>query len=114
MARCGSRATAYDAVVRIAVNHLRFKEPLTEAVIAAANEGARLLGDAGGLSFSLVHVDERHAILVLAFPDLETEERISSEIGGPWMREHILPSLETSPERSSGEVVADSSRSTGQ
>jgi hypothetical protein len=53
-----------------------------------------------------VKVDDRHGILMLTFPDLETEERVSTEIGGPWMREHILPLLAGPTERSSGEVVA--------
>jgi len=87
---------------------LSFKEPIPEAVIDSAKEGERVLVDAGGLEFRFVKVDERHAILVLAFPDLETEERISSEIGGPWIVEHIVPLLEGPPERSSGEVVAGS------
>jgi hypothetical protein len=54
----------------------------------------------------LVKVDETHAILVLTFPDFETEERIKSEVGGPWMREHIVPWLAEPTERASGEVVA--------
>ena len=53
-----------------------------------------------------MQVDERHAMLVLGFPDAETEERIKSEIGGPWMREHVVPLLDAPPERWSGEVVA--------
>ena len=84
---------------------MRFKEPIPESAIDAAKEAARVVGEAGG-EFRLVKVDERHAILVLGFPDAETEERIKSEIGGPWMREHIVPLLDGSPERRSGEVVA--------
>jgi hypothetical protein len=85
--------------VRIVVNHLRLKEPLTEAVIEAADDVTQRIVDA---------VDETHAILVLTFPDPETEERIKSGIGGPWMREHIIPLLEGPTERHSGEVVAAS------
>jgi hypothetical protein len=40
------------------------------------------------------------------FRDLETEERIKSEVGGPWMREHIVPLLAAPTERTSGDVVA--------
>jgi hypothetical protein len=67
-----------------------------------------VLGDAGGREFRFFKVDERHAILVLALPDLATEERISSEIGGPWMLEYIVPLLDGPPEPRSGEVVAGS------
>ena len=92
--------------MRIVVNHLRFEEALPEAVIDGAREVSKQLVDAGGHSASLVQVDDTHAILILAFPDLETEERIKSEIGGPWMKEHVLPLLASPTERSSGEVVA--------
>ena len=74
-------------------------------MIDAAKEVVRVIGEAGG-KCRLVKVDERNAFLVLGFPDAETEELIKSEIGGPWMREHIVPLLDGSPERSSGEVVA--------
>jgi hypothetical protein len=90
------------------INHLRFAEPLPESVIRDANEICRRLVEAGGQAASLVRVSETHAVLVLSFPDLETEERIKTEIGGPWMRERILPLLEGPTERSSGEVVAGS------
>jgi hypothetical protein len=84
---------------------LSFKEPIPESTIDAAKDAARVVGEAGG-EFRLVKVDHRHAILVLGFSDAEIEERIKSEIGGPWMREHIVPLLDGPPERSSGEVVA--------
>ncbi len=92
--------------MRIVVNHLRFERPLPGDLIASAEDVCRQLVDAGGLAANLVRVDERHAILILTFPDLETEERIKSEIGGPWMKEHIVPLLAAPTERSSGEVVA--------
>jgi hypothetical protein len=97
---------SYDRRVRIVVNHLRFEQPLPGDLIASAEDACRRLVDAGGLAASLVRVNERHAILILTFPDLETEERIKSEIGGPWMKEHVLPLLASPTERSSGEVVA--------
>jgi len=62
--------------------------------------------EAGGHDARLVKVDETHAILVLTFPDSETEERIKSEVGGPWMREHVVPLLAEPTVRASGEVVA--------
>lgn len=95
-------------MTRLVVNHLRLAEPLPGAVLAAAEEVCTRIIAAGGQSAGVVQVDERHAILVLTFPDLETEERISSEIGGPWMREHVIPLLATPPERSSGTIVAGS------
>jgi hypothetical protein len=76
------------------------------SVIESARDAAQAVVEAGGLDARLVKVDETRAILVLTFPDLETEERIKSEVGGPWMREHITPLLAEPTERASGEVVA--------
>jgi hypothetical protein len=91
--------------MRVVVNHLSFTKPISESVVAAAREGARLLQDAGGLEFRFVKAGEQEAFLVLAFPDAETEERVSAEVGGPWMREHIVPLLDGPPRRVSGELV---------
>jgi len=33
-------------------------------------------------------------------------DRVAQDVGGPWMRQHILPLLARGPERSAGEVVA--------
>ena len=91
--------------MRIVVNHLVFERPVTQDVLDVAREAGQALVDAGGLAFHLVQADETHVILVLFFPDLETEERITREVGGPWMREHVLPLLSEPTRRSSGEVV---------
>lgn len=93
-------------MTRLVVNHLRLAQPLSEATVSAANEACAQILAAGGQSASVVQVDDAHSILVLTFPDVETEERISSEIGGPWMREHVVPVLASPPERSSGVVIA--------
>jgi len=91
--------------MRIVVNHLTFEQPPTQDVIDVAYAAGQKLVDAGGLAFHLVQVDETHVMLVLFFPDLETEERITREIGGPLMREHILPLLSEPTRRSSGEAI---------
>ena len=88
------------------VNHLTFAEPIPASVIESARDAAQAVIEAGGLDARLVKVDETHAILVLTFPNFETEERIKSEVGGPWMRKHIMPLLAEPTERASGEVVA--------
>jgi hypothetical protein len=44
--------------VRVVVNHLWFKEPITYAVIEAAKGAIQALVDAGGLAASLAQVDE--------------------------------------------------------
>jgi hypothetical protein len=95
-------------MTRVVVNHLSLTKPLPDSVITAAEDVCAQILAAGGHSASVVQVDESHAILVLTFPDLETEERVSSEIGGPWMSEHLVPLLASPPQRSSGVLVAGS------
>ena len=92
--------------MRMVVNHLTFAEPIPPSVIESARDAVQAVVEAGGLDARLVKVDETRAILVLTFPDIDTEERIKSEVGGPWMREHIVPLLAEPTERASGEVVA--------
>jgi len=92
--------------MRMVVNQLTFAEAIPASVIESARDAVQAVVEAGGLDARLVKVDETRAILVLTFPDLETEERIKSEVGGPWMREHIMPLLAEPTERASGEVVA--------
>jgi hypothetical protein len=88
------------------VNHLTFAEPIPQSVIESARDAMQAVVEAGGVDARLVKVDETRAILVLTFPDLDTEERVKSEVGGPWMREHVVPLLAEPAERASGEVVA--------
>ena len=92
--------------MRMVVNRLTFAKPIPESVIESARDATRAVVEAGGLDARLVKVDETHAILVLTFPDFESEERIKSEVGGPWMREHIVPLLAEPTERAAGDVVA--------
>ena len=87
-------------------NNLHLAEPLTEATTGAARDAVRLVVDAGGLAAHVAKVDDRHLILVLLFASAEDADRVSREVGGPWMREHIVPLLARDTERSVGEVIA--------
>ena len=42
------------------------------------------------------------------FASAEDADRVATDVGGPWMRERILPLLARGPQRSVGEVIADS------
>ena len=92
--------------MHIVVNHLRLKDPLSEATVEALREGPRLVTDAGALSGRVVKVDERHLILILEFASAEDATRLAREVGGPWMNEHIRPLLAGDTDRSLGEVIA--------
>lgn len=92
--------------MHVVVNHLRLRDPVAGETVAAAREGMRRVVAAGARAARLAKVDERHLILVLEFATAEDADRVSREVGGPWMREHIRPLLAGDTERSVGEVVA--------
>ncbi len=92
--------------MHVVVNHLHFRDPVTEATIEATRDALQLVVDAGGIAARVVMVDERHMILLLDFKSADDADRAAREVGGPWMREHIVPLLSGGTERSVGEVVA--------
>jgi hypothetical protein len=89
------------------VNHLHFREPVTEETLQAAQGAMRQVVEAGGSAARVVAVDPTHLILLLEFPSASEADRIAREVGGPWMREHVVPLLARPTERSVGEVVVD-------
>jgi hypothetical protein len=95
--------------VHIVVNHLHLRDPLTDATAQATQEAVDLVVDAGALAAHVAKVDERHLMLVLEFAGRDDAERIAREVGGPWMREHMVPLLAGDTERSVGEVIASAS-----
>ncbi len=92
--------------MHVVVNHLRFRDPVGDATVEAMREALHLVVDAGGSAARVVRVDSTHLILLLDFPSAEEADRVAREVGGPWMREHIVPLLADGTERSVGEVIA--------
>ena len=92
--------------MHVVVNHLHLREPVADETVESAREAVQLVVDAGALAARVAKVDDAHLILVLEVPSAEEADRIAREVGGPWMREHIVPLLEGDTERSVGEVVA--------
>jgi hypothetical protein len=92
--------------VHVVVNHLHLRDPVTDATVQAAREAVQRVVDAGGLAAHVAKVDDTHLVLVLLFALPEDADRVSREVGGPWMREHIAPLLARDTERSVGEVIA--------
>jgi hypothetical protein len=92
--------------VHIVINHLRLRDPMTDATLNAMSEGVQLVVDAGGLAARVAKVDEKHLVLILEFATAEDADRIAREVGGPWMREHVRPLLEGDTDRSVAEVIA--------
>ena len=99
--------------MHVVVNHLRLRNPLTEETTKALRDAVQLVVDAGGRSAQVAKVDDRHLILLLTFANAGEADRIAREVGGPWMREHIVPLLAGDTDRSVGEVIATASPRSG-
>jgi hypothetical protein len=93
-------------MMHVVINHLRLRDPVTDATVKAAHEGMRMVVDAGALAARVAKVDETHLILILEFRTAEDASRIAREVGGPWMNAHIRPLLAGDTERSVAEVIA--------
>ena len=92
--------------MHVVVNHLRLRGPVADATVEAMREGVELAVGAGALAARVAKVDERHLILILEFAMAGDADRMAREVGGPWMREHMVPLLARDTERSVGEVIA--------
>jgi hypothetical protein len=75
-------------------------------LVAKAQDAVRGVVDAGGRAAHVAKVDDRHLVLILVFDSPEDATRVAREVGGPWMRENIVPLLARDTERSVGEIIA--------
>jgi hypothetical protein len=92
------------------VNHLHFREPPDPDLFARA-EGevvprARKID--GFRALHVVQVGPDHFILIITGDTPEVLDRVASEVGSPWMVEHVVPLLASPPERHIGSLVATS------
>jgi len=92
--------------MHVVINHLHFRDPVTDTTVEAFQGAVRQMIDAGGLAARVAKVDDTHLILLLDFHSPEDADRIAREIGGPWMRDNVVPLLAGDTERSVGEVIA--------
>jgi hypothetical protein len=92
------------------VNHLRLRDPVTGEITQKLTEAVRLVVGAGALAAHVAKVDETHLVLILLFSGTGDADRIAREVGGPWMREHIVPLLAGDTERSVGEIIATAAK----
>ena len=92
--------------MHIVVNHLRLRDPLPASTAERLPEVVESVVAACGLAARVARVDDRHLVLILQFASEQDAERVAREVGGPWMREHIVPLLAGGTDRSVGEVIA--------
>jgi hypothetical protein len=95
--------------VTVVVNHLHFSDPVTDITLQACRDVVPRIVDAGATAAQVLRIDDTHVVLILEFASAADADRIAQNVGGPWMREQILPLLARGPERSVGEVVAAAS-----
>ena len=90
----------------VVVNHLLLSDALTAETEQACRDIVPRIRDAGATAARGVRVDDTHLVLILEFASAQDADRVATDVGGPWMRERILPLLARGPERSVGEVIA--------
>jgi hypothetical protein len=90
------------------VNHLHFREaPAPDLFVRAEQEvvpEARIAEGIHGLH--IVEVTPVHFILVILGDDAEVLDEFAAKVGSPWMLEHVVPLLDSPPERHLGPLVA--------
>jgi hypothetical protein len=90
---------------------LHFSDPLIDDTMQACRDVTQRIVEAGATAAQVARIDDTHLVLILEFASAADADRVAQEVGGPWMREHILPLLARGPERSVGEVIASASAS---
>jgi hypothetical protein len=96
--------------VTVVINHLHLRDALSDETAQEFRGIVPRIFGAGATAARVVQVDDRHLVLILEFPSAEDADRVASEVGGPWMREHILPLLARGPDRSVGETIASATQ----
>ena len=90
------------------INHLHFREAPDADLFAQAQREvvpeARITEGIRGLH--IVQVTPDHFILVILGDDAEVLDEFAAKVGSPWMTEHVVPLLTSSPERHLGPLVA--------
>ena len=79
---------------------------MTDATADALRGAMQQVVDAGALAARVIQVEDTHVVLQLDFATPEDADRVSRELGGPWMRENIVPLLVDGTDRSMGQVIA--------
>jgi hypothetical protein len=92
--------------VHVVVNHLHLRDPMPHEIVEKAQDAVQRVVDAGGLAAHVAKVDDRHLVLILVFDGPEDAARVARDVGGPWMRENVMPLLARDTERSVGEIIA--------
>jgi hypothetical protein len=94
--------------VAAVVNVLRFKESPEPGLFERAAEelGPKMREVDGFQALHIVRVGDAEVVLIILAESIEILDRIATDIGSPWMVEHVVPLLSAPPERHIGESIA--------
>lgn len=97
----------YRSRMAAVVNVLSFAEPVTPTVFshARAELEPRMRAIDGFHGMHVVQTSEREVVLIILGDDVATLDRVATEVGSPWMVEHVVPLLAGPPERRVGETI---------
>ncbi|MFL6182480.1 MAG: hypothetical protein ACJ73J_09230 [Actinomycetes bacterium] len=88
------------------VNHLQFEDDVDPAIFASMDQVmSQMRGIAGFAGAHVVQTSAREVVLVILADRPETLDRVATEVGSPWMREHVVPLLAGPPDRRVGPVL---------
>jgi hypothetical protein len=92
----------------VVVNVLHFKEAIDAGLFerAVSELAAPMRAIDGFQSLDIVRSGEAEAVLLIAADTVDVLDRIATEVGSPWMLEHVVPLLAGPPERHVGPVIA--------
>ncbi|MCA1683490.1 MAG: hypothetical protein LC685_05870 [Actinobacteria bacterium] len=95
------------------VNYLSFKDPIDPELFARAERELipRMRAIDGFQDVYVIQTSPTEAILVILGDDVETLNRVATEVGSPWMLAEVLPLLTAPPDRHIGTTVASSRQS---
>ena len=92
------------------VNILHFKDPVDPSLFADTKDALlpKMEAIEGFHTFHIVHSGEDEVVLLILADTTESLDRVATEVGSPWMMEHVVPLLSGPPERHIGPVVTAS------
>jgi hypothetical protein len=88
------------------VNQLKFTEDVDPAIFSSIDEVLSHMRSIPGFAAAhVIQTADREVTLVILADAAETLDRLATEVGSPWMIQHVVPLLEAPPDRRLGPVL---------
>ena len=96
------------------VNRLTFADPVDPGLFSGIAELTPAFEAVDGFdSAHVIHTGEREVVLLILARDEATLDRLATEVGSPWMVEHVVPLLAAPPQRAVGAVIGSTTYDAG-